>query len=56
MSIRAKGSLGKLTGTAGVVRKAEKEKTNESTKKAEGNLKAKTKSNSKALRLRGPTP
>jgi len=43
MTIRAKGSLGKLTGTGGIVRKADKEKAAQSTKKAEGNLKAKTK-------------
>ena len=43
MSIRAKGSLGKLTGVGGIVRKADKEKTADSTKKAEGNLKAKSK-------------
>ena len=41
MSIGAKSSLGKMSGTAGVVRKADKETTN--TKKAEGNLKAKSK-------------
>jgi hypothetical protein len=41
MSIRAKGGLGKLTGNGGVIRKADKEKTTNSTKKAEGNLKAK---------------
>ena len=40
MSIGAKSSLGKMTGAAGVVRKADKEAT---IKKAEGNLKAKTK-------------
>ena len=43
MTIRAKGSLGKLTGNGGVIRKADKEKATGSTKKAEGNLKAKTK-------------
>ena len=43
MSIRAKGGLGKLTGTGGIVRKADKEKAAQSTKKAEGNLKAKNK-------------
>ena len=43
MSIGAKSSLGKMTGAAGVVRKAEKEKTAQNTKKAEGNLKSKTK-------------
>ena len=48
MTVRAKGSLGKLTGAAGVVRKADKEKnqTTSSTKKAEGNLKS-NQSNSK---------
>lgn len=43
MSIGAKSSLGKLTGNGGVVRKADKEKASQTTKKAEGNLKAKTK-------------
>ena len=43
MSIGAKSSLGKLTGTAGIVRKADKEKAAQTTKKAEGNLKAKSK-------------
>ena len=40
MGIGAKSSLGKLTGTGGIVRKADKETT---TKKAEGNLKSKAK-------------
>ena len=43
MGIGAKSSLGKLTGTGGIVRKAEKEKASQTTKKAEGNLKAKSK-------------
>ena len=45
MTVRMKGNLGKLTGNAGVVRKADKVKNqeNSSTKKAEGNLKSKTK-------------
>lgn len=43
MTVRAKGSLGKLTGNGGVIRKADKEKATASTKKAEGNLKAKSK-------------
>ena len=43
MSIGAKSSLGKLTGTGGIVRKADKEKAAQTTKKAEGNLKAKSK-------------
>ena len=43
MGIGAKSSLGKLTGTGGIVRKAEKEKASQTTKKAEGNLKAKQK-------------
>jgi hypothetical protein len=43
MSIGAKSSLGKLTGTGGIVRKADKDKTAQNTKKAEGNLKAKSK-------------
>lgn len=43
MSIGAKSSLGKMSGVAGIVRKADKEKTAQTTKKAEGNLKAKTK-------------
>ena len=43
MSIGAKSSLGKLTGNGGVVRKADKERASQTTKKAEGNLKAKTK-------------
>lgn len=43
MTVRTKGSLGKLTGTGGIVRKADKEKTSSSTKKAEGNLKSKSK-------------
>ena len=42
MSIGAKSSLGKMSGVAGIVRKADKEK-DPNTKKAEGNLKAKTK-------------
>jgi hypothetical protein len=42
MSIGTKSGLGKLTGTGGIVRKADKEKA-ATTKKAEGNLKAKTK-------------
>ena len=46
MGIGAKSNLGKLTGTAGIVRKADKEKASQTTKKAEGNLKAKSKSNS----------
>lgn len=41
MSIGAKSNLGKLTGNGGVVRKADKEKAAQTTKKAEGNLKAK---------------
>ena len=46
MSVRAKGSLGKLTGAAGVIRAADKKQsqTSGSTKSAEGNLKAKVKS------------
>ena len=43
MGIGAKSSLGKLTGTGGIVRKADKEKASQTTKKAEGNLKAKAK-------------
>ena len=43
MSIGARSSLGKLTGNGGVVRKADKEKASQTTKKAEGNLKAKQK-------------
>ena len=43
MSIGARSSLGKLTGNGGVIRKADKEKATASTKKAEGNLKAKNK-------------
>ena len=45
MTVRMKGNLGKLTGSAGVVRKADKAKNQEtpSTKKAEGNLKSKAK-------------
>ena len=45
MSVRAKGSLGKLTGAAGVIRAADKKQTetSPSTKKAEGNLKSKAK-------------
>jgi hypothetical protein len=45
MTVRMKGNIGKLTGAAGVVRKADKVKNQStpSTKKAEGNLKSKTK-------------
>lgn len=44
MTVRMKGNIGKLTGAAGVVRKADKEKNQTpSTKKAEGNLKSKSK-------------
>jgi hypothetical protein len=43
MTVRMKGKLGKLTGNGGVVRKEDKEKPPTSTKKAEGNLKSKTK-------------
>lgn len=43
MTVQMKGNLGKLTGNGGVIRKEDKEKTESSTKKAEGNLKAKTK-------------
>ena len=45
MTVRMKGQFGKLSGAAGVVRKADKEKTQttSSTKKAEGNLKSKAK-------------
>ena len=44
MTVRMKGNIGKLTGAAGVVRKADKEKASTpSTKKAEGNLKSKSK-------------
>ena len=45
MTVRMKGQFGKLTGNAGVVRKADKAKNQEtpSTKKAEGNLKSKAK-------------
>ena len=42
MTVRMKGNLGKLTGNGGVVRKEDKEKA-PSTKKAEGNLKSKSK-------------
>jgi Na+/citrate or Na+/malate symporter len=45
MTVRMKGNLGKLTGNGEIIRKEDKERTN-STKKAEGNLKAKKQSNS----------